>query len=503
MANNAPMKPWVHDKNSSSASLSRLGLGKTAPPGQTLTLLSPANDYLRKELPPVPKITGDHYRRRPLSDQAAGTLDPSKNIVRSQHSNRIDGVSQPLISSKSQSLPDWVSRRVRRSHRQLSTESPNRVLPPPPPPSMTKSAQKVLQLTGFDPSFDQPMQSHYSVFPESSESSGSQYSQTENETQKYGAVPGNHWESASVAPTEGEPNTAFLQSSVYSVSEKSANVSELSVAAVAAATVSISSLRTRDRPVKDGDGQRTMVDVATDDSMENMTNEESITLETAPYGRQKRSRFADGFERDIGSRLSHKLTDAERRDLIPRALALRPKRKGRADAENEKLERHYTTPVYPEGMPYDGMPVGSKTQPPLRRPANKRSFGSGKHQLKSPFPFSFNSKGSESGESEQKLRKKFSRAMKRLSGGEKPPIKQRVISNVQREPNGPDTPMPSSFGFPKMLQIGNEHLQDAFDKAKKGLKIKTADEKRREDLKQQIVVVGVTDQSPGMVTLVS
>lgn len=83
--------------------------------------------------------------------------------------------------------------------------------------------------------------------------------------------------------------------------------------------------------------------------------------------------------------------------------------------------------------------------------------------------------------------------MKRVSKKERmPPIrKPTVIRNGQRNAAGPDTPLPTKQGF-------NDHIQEAYARAKKKLTIKTADEKKGERLKKKIFVVGITDQSPGM-----
>jgi hypothetical protein len=365
---------------------------------------------------------------------------------------------------------------------------------------MTKSAQKILQLTGFDPTFDREIVSHSSVSPESSESSGSQYSQPESEIQDYGTVQSSHGEVTPMTFTCGEPSVAYLQSSTYSISERSASASSLSVAAVASASVP-TSLRVHDRVGKSGPKR---VDLTGEDFVDGLTNKEFMANEMVRYERQKqrRSRFDNGFERDVGRRYGAELPDASRRDLVPQPLAIRSKPS--VDAENRKLVRHYTAPASPIGRPYDGMPVGTRTPgPPMPRPRTKRSFGSGKHLLKSPFPLTSSQKDSESGEGEQRFRKKFSGAMKRWSGGRRSPVKQTVISPLERKAEEYDTSMPSNFGLKslipsEMIQKGNDHLQDAVDKARKGLKIKTADEKRREDIKKQIVVVGVMDQSPGI-----
>lgn len=76
-----------------------------------------------------------------------------------------------------------------------------------------------------------------------------------------------------------------------------------------------------------------------------------------------------------------------------------------------------------------------------------------------------------------------------------------------RKPDGPGTPVvvsskPSFGGLlpsPKILQKGNERFKEVVGKAKKSVRAESAEEekRRRESLKGKIVVVGITDQSPG------
>ena len=482
-------KQLVHHKNSFATSLSRLDFEKTVAPGQTVA--PSTNDYQWKDLPPIPQSN----LRRALSDQSPRGYGPNgKSISYSQGDDRVDGESRPPIRFKSHSLPDSVSRLEHKLNRRKLGNSIKKGLHPPPPPPMSQSARKIMQLTGFDPSFDQEPRSHYSVSPESSESEESQYSQPESELHEY--VPP---QSQRTTFTRGEPGGVYLQSSFYSATEGSASISSLSIAAVAAASGPATSLRTRDRPLKQ---KQRGINLTGADSADNLTNEELMAVEMARYAQQKRTRLDDGFERDIESRYRHEMTGAERRNLVPLSLAIMPR--SRTHDENENLDRRYTNPHSPTSMPYDRMQVCSRMPPVPQRSNSRKRFGTGKHWMKSTFP-STSQKDPEERKPEQNVRKRFSGAMKRLSGGRKYPEKPTVITNRQREAGGPDTPLPSSSGFsrqffppaPDILQKAPEQLQDAVEKAKKSLRIKTADERRREDLKNQIVVVGITDQSPG------
>lgn len=94
--------------------------------------------------------------------------------------------------------------------------------------------------------------------------------------------------------------------------------------------------------------------------------------------------------------------------------------------------------------------------------------------------------------------------MKRIAPASKRSLlNTNVISNARRESDGPDTPVPQSsrvgsWGLPvgNIVESGNEHFQEVYSKAKKSLKIKSAEEKKRDSMKKKIVMVGISDQSP-------
>jgi len=82
------------------------------------------------------------------------------------------------------------------------------------------------------------------------------------------------------------------------------------------------------------------------------------------------------------------------------------------------------------------------------------------------------------------------------------------MSNGAKRPNGPDTPHPnkSTFKgfFPSVettMQKGGVHIQEAVTKAKKTVRFKTSEQRKRESLKKSIVYVGISDQSPGMASM--
>jgi hypothetical protein len=137
---------------------------------------------------------------------------------------------------------------------------------------------------------------------------------------------------------------------------------------------------------------------------------------------------------------------------------------------------------------------------------NKRGISSGKHPLRSPFPFNFHSthRSPDSPNSTSALGGKLSGALRRVSGTKtnSPTDKLVTTSNAKRTATDPDTPTPKKSiggfmglkGTPDVLQKGNEHFHEVVEKAKLSMNKK---EKRRQELKKRIIVVGVMDQTPG------
>lgn len=147
--------------------------------------------------------------------------------------------------------------------------------------------------------------------------------------------------------------------------------------------------------------------------------------------------------------------------------------------------------------------------PPLTLP-RKRTFSSDKYSLKSPLALGTNRSQPAAEGSGSKVRKRFSGAFKRLSGGKSTTTKPIIIPNSARAPDGPDTPLPGKSGslatippvdLTEYVQYSNEKLQAVYERAKKSLKIKTSDERRRESLKEKIVIVGNTDRGKDLLNL--
>lgn len=98
-------------------------------------------------------------------------------------------------------------------------------------------------------------------------------------------------------------------------------------------------------------------------------------------------------------------------------------------------------------------------------------------------------------------------AVKRISSSKTAPAQtSTIIPNAERKIDGPDTPVVKrSEPFMNIDIYGtahhsNEHFQEVYERAKKSLRMKSSEDKRRESLKKKIVVIGITDQSPGRKT---
>jgi hypothetical protein len=481
MATRPPFTPWTH-QNKSKSSLTQQTMEKIVPPGNPIPQTNP--DYTHKELPPIP-----HSPKK----QSKQNRNCSSSYVMTEDI-QVDGLgiaegSRPALRPKSNSSPSTFPH----------------VLPPPPKPPMSKSTQKVLQLTGHDMRYDRAITEERSEFLDSSgssQSSASVYSQNEEEAKVKPANPKRHASSSS-APTAGETGSYYPKFSNYSVVNKSTSPG----LPLAKAKALEASLRSEELQVIPEFRRGIAPTYST----------EPVTIRDFIEETQKH--FTGGLEHDAGALYSHGMTDPSLSHLVPAPLAIGPKRKkddlsSKGDKTSlfanvrdsmawgikELTEAHIIRskePVIPENHPMGPPPISTR----------KRNLSSGKNPLKSPFPLYTSAKNSDTGESESKLSKRFSGAIKRLSGGKSLPTKTTIISNSARAADGPDTPMPVKSGFmaafpsvnvSESVHNGNEHLQEVYERAKKTLKIKTSDERRRESLKKKIVVVGVTDQSPGM-----
>ena len=475
-------QPWMHP-NHSASSLAAHGMEVVVPPGQSPPIgLSPTSIKFQQNAERHDSQSGEY----PLQMVTTSTsYDPSS-----------DPNPRPDLDSK-------------RAH--SSPEAMKMILPPPPRPPMSKHSQKILQLTSTDPRYKETFPDTHrqqEVSPKSSGSSGSVYSQPEGTYVDAKPTHVNSWGSAPAALSSTHGGSGYLQPSIYTGSETSASYSN--VAGAGRAT----SQRHRERQEKI---ERSSDGLNRDQRTGPSTHHSPQT--------QRRSRFEDGFEHDIDGQYNHGLTGVDLAALVPRPLAIRTKPKKPLQNPEEKLSffasardsltwgidaltspktKHFNSAASQAPEEDNVSPKDTGMLPPPLKTKRKK-FGSGNHPLKSPFPFGLAYENSDPGESGQKFTKRFSGAMRRVSGASKfSPTKKTVIPNSQRAHDGPDTPLPlKSLGLVAFIQDdvigkGNVHFQEVMAKAKQSLTIKTTDEKRREGLKKKIVVIGITDQSPGM-----
>jgi hypothetical protein len=419
-----------------------------------------SNQYISKELPPLPSAVS--MSRNPDTSR---TLDTP--IHREMMTSMASSMTRlPNINT----TPPLVRTRSQRTSPRYSRE-------PPKTPTMTKSSYKILQLTGFDPRFEMTFPKEHQQInepdsPKHSSSSGSVYSQPGLDVGKDNGEK-SRWSSGNSSPTSAHADRGVLQS-FYNLSEH-----------MAGAISSMTSLW--HRPT---------------DQNEIPTLRELLDEERAHYN----VRLSQGFENDLESQYRHKLTDADILNLVPRPLALRPKNKAKHISLDTKpgllqnsrysLEwgiseltsgktKHYNTPttrLFDEGH------LLPRNAPPPLKPRHKL-FGTGNHPLKSPFPFG---ESQDVPETRGTFSNRLSGAIKHLSPGSSPmSAKRSVISNGARRANGPATPMPRQSGFMSFLPSVEITMQ------KGGVHFKNNDERKRESLKKSIVVVGISDQSPG------
>ncbi|TGO58577.1 hypothetical protein BCON_0053g00120 [Botryotinia convoluta] len=382
--------------------------------------------------------------------------------------------------------------RVARIHSSPDT----RTLPPPPDPPLTKSATKVMQRTGYDPTMEirEGRSRQSSLATDNSDSSGSIYSQEDNinshmahQSQTIGSAP--------VSPMQRDEGSSYFSNYMPSNASSPATSSPRSI---------VISSEYKERVSRFMQGH--LEDLNTSQDLAYTSGLEDLIDRGVPYEHQNGREYP----------LRHKAHNDDVA-LMPPPLSLPTKRSRQSYFCESPDDWEPRTPVAPF--------LGSKEQQSLHRPSavshtssmappniiipesnkpRKRDFSSGQHPLKSPFPFLSTNKLPDSPKATGptgSLGEKLSGALKRLSGSAKmsPTEGNEIISNASRSATGPDTPMPKKSGFmgikgaPDVIQKGNEHFHEVVEKVK--LKVNKK-ERRRRELKKQILVVGIMDQTP-------
>lgn len=454
------------------------------------------------------QTTGDklHFNRDPLP-AIPGVI--AKKLGRG--SRRLDGrlneygdpVPKPSVDiSFSMSHDDDIEesegvQRVARIHSSPDT----RTLPPPPDPPLTKSATKVMQRTGYDPTMEiregRSRQSSLQIAIDDSDSSGSVYSQDDS-INSHMAYQSQTVGSAPVSPMQRDEGISYFSSNyIPSNAPSPATSSPRSLVISSEYKERVS--RFMQGHLEDPNASHGFP-CAND--LEDLIGQEGL-------------RYENQNEREYPLRYKGHNNDIA---LMPLPLSLPTRRNRQSYFYENPGDWESGTPVGPF--------FGSQEQQSLHRPSTvsytssmappnivipesnkpwKKDFSNDQHPLKSPFPFLSTNKIPDSPRATGptgSLGEKLSGAIKRLSGGTKmsPTEDNEIIYNSSRSATGPDTPMPRKSGFmgikgaPDLIQKGNEHFHEVVEKVK--LKVNKK-ERRRRELKKQILVVGIMDQTPG------
>jgi hypothetical protein len=495
-----PYKPWLHQQNHSSFSLADRGMEISIPPGLLPPRPTSYQDYSIKQLPPLPK---EVFENQFQHENTRTWETPIHHEM--------------MISSPTRASRELKRRSVRPS-RPKSHSSRNSAQPP-----SIKTSQKILQLTGYDLRLVKDyQQGPVPLSPVSSDSSGSIYSQPADQLQDEEIGPAHTWGSGASTPSAAYGSGPYLTPSVYN--------SSVSVASTHSPAIS---LHHRDRA--SGAQPRNEEDSSTQPkTVPKLTAEEVKTLQKLLA--EERRRYDQSYENGLRGHVRNDLTYPEFSSLVPRPLTLRAKanpkhisidsKPGLLRNARDSLEwgitgpnqfnppgnaKRYSTPTSPMfSMPSDHLILPEMPQLSISSQPKRKRFGNGNHPLKSPFPFPppppYEDEDTVSSPKESKFSKRLSGAMRHLSGGSgksPSPTKRGVmIPNWARKADGPDTPILPKTGFMAFLptvevnviEKGNELVA----KAKKSVNIKSGQERRRDDLREKIVVIGITDQSPGI-----
>jgi hypothetical protein len=475
MATKSDYKPWAHPKGSSYASLVKQGMEIVCPPGVPAPVST--HDYMNRELPAIPGVTQKQNNRGQLKNMIAMHLDTSQTTEASP-SYRFSSERPRPLPAKGQSSLNTI---------------PRLMLSPPTPLLSEKSSQKILQLTGFDPGLQRaifiPQQQHHPILPEAPGSS-SVYSQPGKE---YGGQEETAKNNRVIPAGTGE---------IYPGSDlQSGRIKQQSLGAAVKARDSSS-------PTKYSGPK-----VNQEHSTKIFTASGPNELILKGFIDQERSQHKKGFGglgHDVDGKHTPVRNDADRA-LVPLPLAVCAKAKKPVHLKIERSSffaevrdsmawgiREVTSPTRSKYLTTNPVKKASLQVPPAGTPKRKQNFSTGKHPLKSPFPFPRIRNLAESAEGDDMRDRGMPAATRQSSVWNSSPTSKSIIRNSARAPDGPDTPMPVKTGFMSILSHMNETTQsEDSSKAKQKLKGKTTAERRRESLKKKIVVVGISDQSPG------
>ncbi|KAF8866573.1 hypothetical protein BDZ45DRAFT_276858 [Acephala macrosclerotiorum] len=443
MDSKAPPRSWAYQQNGSESSLASRGMEVSIPPGQA----PPSPNQYREMGEPTSPVE-NRYR---TWNRVANTISAQQRAANSS----------PLPPTSGWSSSAGTSSQVspRSSYRQDQGLEMR-------PQSMSKtSARKMQQLTGYE-------SGHEKVFP-------TQYPQAFNNVQ-----------SSNGSDSEG---------SVYSQSRPSIRNED-----------SWNSSNTQDS--QKSESQQRAHTISKLQHNVAPSGEDIIELQRILVEQQQR------YDEEIQKEMAV---------FIPKPLVIRSKKPKRVSIllstpsilknARDSLEwgiNELTSPRMPRTKRHNNTPVKARfsmhsgnttpeemppTPPPKspRRKKFKKVFGTGEHPLKSPFPFSGEEEDTIASPSESRFSRRVSGAVKSMSIGRRgSQMKKTVITNKARKADGPDTPTPVKSSFIETMHKGNEQLHDVIEKTKKSV-LKSSDEKRREELKKKIHVVGLGDQSPG------
>lgn len=502
-------KPWLHHPDKSSSSLVASGMEIGIPPGSAPPIIALQNR--NKALPPVPSLKArDHTSLEDLEPTEAWAQLETKSPFPKRR----------FSFERVKDLPTPPSPRSIRASNNTSLRSS----------LSTRSSRKIRQLTGLDlnictdlPLCDDNDDNDSPRTPDSptySTSSGSMYSQPGD----YSPVLDlNTRYRAQIYPVPRSPGI-FLQSTAYQ-SQKQVHIN-----------------RQTPRTLRHTDGSKITKDLRTEQMNRPQNTAEINALHNTQFQELQRLAFGCnlGYSQEVKHKLAHPSvpeledTGIGIEPLVPKPLAIRSKIQTKQAPSPSKYSifqsaaeawsygiNEFTSPSNSSHFPTSDpsrssgsntggsipvSPMGSMESdhiilPPLPDsplPPPRKQLRNGKHPLKNPFPF-----GLKADEEVDRVPSPIGHTLGRLPSGRLKRWKPNgVIPNKARSSDVPDIPIVNRSVF-TFTGLPLRQKGGVVEKAKKAIHIRSAEEKRREELKSKIVFVGVTDQSPGMLKSVS